>query len=183
MMWRYNTQQHWMVCYVPYRLVFGQRLHEGILGLHLEQDLLDRLAPEANLNRVVEYEGMEVVLDDNGSHDAREKEVMAEMKDKWQGADAGEKNGVPETDEGVAENEEVNAVLELPVNHLAMVVADEGVPSTPCGHKTTGDIGFTKWQVMMSNLDDTIIDHNYLQQNAHPPEYSSVMVSRQQECA
>ena len=72
-----------MVCYVPYRLVFGQRLNEGILGLHLEQDLLDRLAPEANLNRVVEYEGMEVVLDDNGSHDAREKEVMAEMKDKW----------------------------------------------------------------------------------------------------
>jgi hypothetical protein len=30
----------------------------------LEQDLPDRLATEANLNRVVEYEGMEVVLND-----------------------------------------------------------------------------------------------------------------------
>ena len=36
--------------------------------------------------------------------------------------------------------------------------------STPCGHKTTGDFGFTKWQVMMSNLGDTIIGRNSLQQ-------------------
>jgi hypothetical protein len=36
--------------------------------------------------------------------------------------------------------------------------------STPCGHKTTGDFGFTKWQVMMSDLGDIIIGRNSLQQ-------------------
>jgi hypothetical protein len=65
MMWRYNTQQHRTVRDVPYRLVFGQQPHVEIAGLHLEQDLLDRLATEVNLNRVVEYEGIEEVLDDN----------------------------------------------------------------------------------------------------------------------
>jgi hypothetical protein len=179
MMWLYNTQQHRTVGEVPYRLVFGQHPRVGISGLHLEQDLLDRLATEADLNKVVEYEGMEVVLDGNGPNDAREKDGVAEMEDEWQG-DPGEKDGVLETEEGVAEEsvaekEEVNAMAmatggddddndgELPVNHLAMVVAEQGVPSTR-GHKTTGDVGFTKWQVMMSDLGDTIIDHNYLQQ-------------------
>ena len=41
---------------------------------------------------------------------------------------------------------------------------DMSLHSTPRGHKTTGDVGFTKWQVMMSDLGATIIDHNYLQQ-------------------
>ena len=44
MMWRYNTQQHPTVCDVPCRLVFGQLPRVEISGLHLEQDLLDRLA-------------------------------------------------------------------------------------------------------------------------------------------
>ena len=147
----------------------------------MEQDLLDRLATEADLNRVVEYEGMEVDLVDNDPNDAREKEGVADMEDEWQDdaeseegvaenegvdtvLDAEEKHGVSEMDEGVAENEDADAVLELPVNHLAMVVAEQGVPSTPCGHKTTGDVGLTKWQVMMADLGDTIIGHNYLQQ-------------------
>jgi hypothetical protein len=81
----------------------------------------------------------------------------------------GEKEGVSETEDGMAENEDVNAVLELPVYTLpvgpqddavekeimpsptkdgvlepaevdkAMVVAEQGVPSTLCGQKTTGD--------------------------------------------
>ncbi len=41
-------------------------------------------------------------------------------------------------------NLDANTVLELPINHLAMVVAEQGVPSTPFSHKTTGDVGFTK---------------------------------------
>ena len=65
MMWCYNTQQHRTVGDVPYRLVFGQHPRVGISGFHLEQDLLDRLATEADLNRVVEYEGMIEILDDN----------------------------------------------------------------------------------------------------------------------
>ena len=199
MMWCYNTQQHRTVGDVPYRLVFGQHPRVGISGFHLEQDLLDRLATEADLNRVVEYEGMIEVLDDN---DPNEGMIDA---------------SVPETEEGVTEQEEVNAVLEIPVDQLAMVVAEQGVPTTeervaamvvaeqgvpttqegvasiatqegvasvvvveqgvpttkkgvaeqvvpttPCGQKTTGDVGFTKWQVMVSDLGDTIIDHNYL---------------------
>ena len=57
MMWRYNTEQHQTVGKVPYRLVFGQHPRVGIWGLHLEQDLLDRLDTETDLNKVVEYEG------------------------------------------------------------------------------------------------------------------------------
>jgi hypothetical protein len=57
MMWHYNTQQHWTVGEVPYHLVFGQHPRGGISRLHLEQDLLDRLATEADLNTAVEYEG------------------------------------------------------------------------------------------------------------------------------
>ncbi len=172
----------------------------------MEQDLLDRLATEANLNRVVEYEGMEAVLDDNDPNDAREKEGMAEMEEGVEENEevdtvleppadplpVGEKESMLETEDGMAENEEVDAVLELPTYTLpvgpqgdavekeimssptkdgvlepaevnkAMVVAEQGVPSTPCGQKTTGDVGFTKWQVMMSDLGDTIIDCNYL---------------------
>ena len=63
---------------------------------------------------------------------------------------------------------------ELPINHLAMVVAEQGVPSILCGHKTTGDVSFTKWQVMMSDLSST---------NAHSSEYSSDVVSQHQESA
>jgi hypothetical protein len=55
-MWHYNTKHHRMVDNVPYRLVFGQHPRVGISGLHLEQDLLDRLATEDDLNRVIEYE-------------------------------------------------------------------------------------------------------------------------------
>ena len=70
---------------VQYRLVFGQQPRVRILGLHLEQDLLDRLATEADLNRVVEYEGMIEVLDDNDPNEG--------MIDAL----------VPETEEGVTE--------------------------------------------------------------------------------
>jgi hypothetical protein len=81
MMWCYNTKQHRMLRDVPYRLMFGQHPHVGIAGLHLEQGLLDRLATEADLNKVVEYEGMDAVLDDNDPNDAREKEGMVEMEE------------------------------------------------------------------------------------------------------
>jgi hypothetical protein len=53
MMWGYNTQHHRMVDNIPYHLLFGQHPHVGISGLHLEQDLLDRLATKADLNRVI----------------------------------------------------------------------------------------------------------------------------------
>ncbi len=61
--------------------MFGQHLRVGISRLHFEQDLLDRLANKADLNRVIEYEGKEVVLDDR------------------------ENEGVVETEEGMAETE------------------------------------------------------------------------------
>jgi hypothetical protein len=206
-MWHYNTQQHRMVRDVPYPLVFGQHPHVGIAGLYLEQDLLDRLATKVDLNRVVEYEGIKAVLDDNDPNDAREKEGVAEMEEGEEENEEvhtvleppadplpiGKKEGVLETEDGVAENEEVDAVLEflaytLPVGpqgdavekeimssptkdgvlepaefDKAMVVGEQGVPSTPCGKKTTGDVGFTEWQVMMFDLGNTIIDCNYLQ--------------------
>ncbi len=31
------------------------------------------------------------------------------------------------------------------------------------GWKTMGDLEFTKWQVMVSKLDDTLLDHHHLQ--------------------
>ncbi len=54
-------------------------------------------------------------------------------------------------------------MLEPDEVHNTMVVAEQRLPSTPCGQKITGDVGFTKWQVMISDLGDTIVDHNYLQ--------------------
>jgi hypothetical protein len=59
MMWRYNTQRHSTVDDITYRLVFGQKPRVGISVLHLDDDLLDKLAMEADLNKVCNYEGKE----------------------------------------------------------------------------------------------------------------------------
>ena len=65
-MWQYNTQQHRTVGDIPYRLMFGQH---PISSLLLETGLIDSLATEAQLNQVVEYEGMVEAIDsdDEGS--------------------------------------------------------------------------------------------------------------------
>ena len=57
-MWRYNTQIHCTLGNVPYRLMFGQLSHVGISLLILDPDLINALCTEAQLNRVIEYEGM-----------------------------------------------------------------------------------------------------------------------------
>jgi hypothetical protein len=59
MMWRYNTQMHRTVKDIPYRLVFGQKPRVGISGLHLDDSLLDKLATEADLSKVCNYDGRE----------------------------------------------------------------------------------------------------------------------------
>jgi hypothetical protein len=66
MMWRYNTQIHRTVKDIPYRLVFGQKPRVGISGLHLDYSLLDKLATEADLNKVCNYEGKEEDVVDAG---------------------------------------------------------------------------------------------------------------------
>ena len=55
-MWRINTQQHRTIGDIPYRLSFGQLPRVGIARLPLAQELIDRLATEAELNRVFEIE-------------------------------------------------------------------------------------------------------------------------------
>lgn len=67
MMWRYNTQIHRTVKDIPYRLVFGQKPRVGISGLHLDYSLLDKLATEADLNKVCNYEGKEEDVVDTGA--------------------------------------------------------------------------------------------------------------------
>ena len=62
-MFRYNTQQHRTIGDIPYRLVFGQLPRVGISSLHLERSFIETLATEAQLNRVVQYEGMVDVID------------------------------------------------------------------------------------------------------------------------
>ncbi len=58
-MWCYNTQRHRTVDDIPYRLVFGKKPRVGISGLHLDDNLLDKIATEADLNKVCNYEGKE----------------------------------------------------------------------------------------------------------------------------
>ena len=79
-MWRYNTQQHRTVGNIPYRLLFGQVPRVGISSLHLDTQLLDTLATEAQLNRVAEYEGMirDNVSDDDVEGEAGGTDEMAE---------------------------------------------------------------------------------------------------------
>jgi hypothetical protein len=67
MMWRYNIQIHRTVKDIPYRLVFGQKPRVGISGLHLDYSLLDKLATEADLNKVCNYEGKEEDVVDAGA--------------------------------------------------------------------------------------------------------------------
>ena len=63
-MWRYNTQLHRTLGNVPFRLMFGQSPCVGISSLLLDADLINTLSTEAQLNRVVEYEGMVEAWDD-----------------------------------------------------------------------------------------------------------------------
>jgi hypothetical protein len=59
MMWHYNTQRHSTMDDILYHLVFGQKPRVGISGLHLDEDLLDKLTTESDLNKVCNYEGKE----------------------------------------------------------------------------------------------------------------------------
>lgn len=71
-MWRYNTQHHRTVDDIPYRLLTGQLPRVGISNLLLDSALIDRLATEAQLNRVVEYEGMLPTIDTDDELDVRD---------------------------------------------------------------------------------------------------------------
>jgi len=79
MMWRYNTQIHRTVKDIPYRLVFGQKPRVGISGLHLDYSLLDKLATEADLNKVCNYEGKEEDVVDAGAVVAGKMDVDDEV--------------------------------------------------------------------------------------------------------
>jgi hypothetical protein len=79
MMWRYNTQIHRTVKEIPYRLVFGQKPRVGISGLHLDYSLLDKLATEADLNKVCNYEGKEEDVVDAGAVVAGKMDVDDEV--------------------------------------------------------------------------------------------------------
>ena len=79
MMWRYNTQIHRTVKDIPYRLVFGQKPRVGISGLHLDYSLLDKLATEADLNKVCNYEGKEEDVMDAGAVVAGKMDVDDEV--------------------------------------------------------------------------------------------------------
>jgi hypothetical protein len=62
MMWRYNTQNHWTINDVPYRLLSGQMPRVGISSLQLAPGLLDTLSTKAELNRVCNYVGNDPLL-------------------------------------------------------------------------------------------------------------------------
>ena len=62
-MWRYNTQIHRTLGNIPYRLLFGQLPCVGISSLLLDTALIDSLSTEAQLNRLVQYEGMAEAVD------------------------------------------------------------------------------------------------------------------------
>ena len=64
-MWRYNTQIHRTIGNVPFRLMFGQSPRVGISSLLLDTDLINTLSTKAQLNRVIEYEGMVDAWDDD----------------------------------------------------------------------------------------------------------------------
>ena len=55
-MWRINTQVHRTVGDVPYCLLFGQLPRVGFAGVPLAQELIDQLATESELNKVIDIE-------------------------------------------------------------------------------------------------------------------------------
>lgn len=59
--WRYNTQFHEAIKNVPFVLVYGQKPRVGISNLPISTDILDTLATEAELNKIIHIQQEPVI--------------------------------------------------------------------------------------------------------------------------
>ena len=177
--------------------MYGQLPRVGISSLHLDAALIDSLATEAQLNRVVRYKG-QVDAIDTDDEDLDEVEEDEEEEEEEAAAD----EVAPAADEVVAdvvEEAQPMAILadeaEEPVASVGVGAAfasafasaatktgnasdtsdgkdeDDGLTLDQLGEralgnnfKTTGDEEFTAWQVLLSELSDSVtVDCDYLQ--------------------
>ena len=173
-MWRYNTQQHRTVGNIPYRLLFGQVPRVGISSLHLDTALLDTLATEAELNRVAEYEGMVREGDVDGRVDDAVEQAEEEVQVPMPNEDAEEVDVQPVNAEDAEDAEDV-VEAEIVEETSSSSDEDESLTLTQLGEraqtqqaselKTSGDVDFTVWQVLASEMSDSVtVDSDYLQQ-------------------
>jgi hypothetical protein len=89
-MWRYNTQIHRTLGNIPYRLLFGQLPRVGISSLLLDAALIDSLSTEAQLNRVIQYEGMVEAVDTDDENDVNEDAAQAAFEAMIDAGEGGE---------------------------------------------------------------------------------------------
>ena len=182
-MWRYNTQQHRTIGDIPYRLLFGQEPRVGISSLHLDPNLLDQLATEAQLNRVAQYEGMQDVADSEDEEnnaiasgeeeDASDAAADAIASGEEEGAsDAvaeGENNGV---DMAAAYGADVDVVATdggADVDAVAAAVAEgaDAVGAGSVNNKEDGDAvktgELTCWETLVGQLNNSVeVDLDYI---------------------
>ena len=192
-MWRYNTQLHRTLGNVPFRLMFGQSPRVGISSLLLDADLINTLSTEAQLNRVVEYEGMveawddEPHIDETAADEAFEAMLAADLNSVQEAAVDGEEAAV-DGEEAAVEVAATGVNRDLFGAAAASACAlaagsqnnndssgdsDEDLTLDQLGQrarrnesnlKTTGDEDFTAWQVLRSEMSDSaIVDCDYLQ--------------------
>ena len=173
--------------------MFGQSPRVGISSLLLDADLINTLSTEAQLNCVVEYEGMVDAWDDNPPIDETAADAVFEA---MMAADLnGAQEAVVDGEEAAVDGDEAAAINAQEVvtdlfgaaaasacavatrsqnnndssddsdNDLTLDQLGQHVQRNESNLKTTGDEDFTAWQVLRSEMHESaIVDCDYLQQ-------------------
>jgi hypothetical protein len=129
------------------------------------------LATEAELNRVAEYEGMVREGDVDGRVDDAVEQAEEEVQVPMPNEDAEEVDVQPVNAEDAEDAEDAEIVEET----SSSSDEDESLTLTQLGEraqtqqaselKTSGDVDFTVWQVLASEMSDSVtVDSEYLQQ-------------------
>ena len=113
-MWRYNTQHHRTIGTTPYHLLVGQAPRVGISQLPLDPALLETLATEAELNQLIEIQGIDHLDGNDGGIDGDEGGMDGEDEEMGQVDVVG-------VEQGVAMNDAVDAAMMLEYSSQALL--------------------------------------------------------------
>jgi hypothetical protein len=168
---------------VPYCLLFGQLPRVGIAGVPLAQELIDQLATESELNKVIDIEQVMASVLDNAATAGMSVDVAAALDVLEPPAAAAASNCNDDDGAAVPDKCDKGDVDAFPASNgnddAAAAVSDKGdkgdvdavtkssaaaATTGVSDYKTTGMSDITQWQEIMMEFRGTTLNHDYIRQ-------------------
>jgi hypothetical protein len=141
---------------VPLSSIIWTLPRVDIAGVPLAQDLIDQLATEAELNKVIDIEQVTAAVLDNAATAGMSDDVAAVLDVLEPPAAAAASNGDEDDDDAAVVPDKGDKGDVDAVTKSAAAAATTGVSD----YKTTGMSDITQWQEIMIDFRETTLNHD-----------------------